>query len=74
MCNKGPHGVGVRGKQRSILLPECGELDIQNHVHFVTLPQTLVGPVKFPRSTHSQGQSLAANATGITFPTGLIYI
>jgi len=36
LCKKGPHGVGVRGKQRSILLPKCMESrTLKNHVHFI---------------------------------------
>ena len=36
LCKKGPHGVCVRGKQRSIPLPNCLESrTLKNHVQFI---------------------------------------
>jgi len=36
LCKKGSHGVCVRGKQRSILLPNCLESwTLKNHVQFI---------------------------------------
>jgi len=36
LCKKGSHGVCVRGKQRSIPLPNCLESwTLKNHVQFM---------------------------------------